>query len=224
MLSKTQEEKISIYCDKILELNKHINLTAITDKNMFHVKHVVDSLKCMDIQEYEESVEIVDVGTGAGFPAIPLAIASPEKNFLLVDSVAKKLRIIDKLCSDLNITNVKTKHGRVEDIGHDEKYREKYDLCVSRAVARLNILAEWCLPLLKTGGTMIAYKGSKAREELEEANVAIEILGGSNIRIVDYNENKDGITEHAPIIIEKVKNTPLTYPRKPGKAKQEPIK
>lgn len=223
MLSNIQEEKINKYCERILELNREINLTAITDRNMFHVKHVVDSLACIDLREYINASKIVDVGTGAGFPGIPLAISSPEKEFVLIDSVVKKLRIIDMLCDELNITNVKILHGRVEDIGHDKAFREKFDLCISRAVARLNILVEWSLPLLKKGGTMIAYKGSKAEEELKEAKKAIDLIGGSQSRIEKFTQTSNEIIEHSLVIIKKEKETPGIYPRKPGKAKREPI-
>ena len=223
MLSNIQEEKINKYCERILELNREINLTAITDRNMFHVKHVVDSLACIDLREYINASKIVDVGTGAGFPGIPLAISSPEKEFVLIDSVVKKLRIIDMLCDELNITNVKILHGRVEDIGHDKAFREKFDLCISRAVARLNILVEWSLPLLKKGGTMIAYKGLKAEEELKEAKKAIDLIGGFESRIEKFTQNSNEIIEHSLVIIKKERETPDIYPRKPGKAKQEPI-
>lgn len=223
MLSNIQEEKINKYCERILELNREINLTAITDRNMFHVKHVVDSLACIDLREYINASKIVDVGTGAGFPGIPLAISSPEKEFILIDSVVKKLRIIDMLCDELNITNVKILHGRVEDIGHDKAFREKFDLCISRAVARLNILVEWSLPLLKKGGTMIAYKGLKAEEELKEAKKAIDLIGGSESRIEKFTQNSNEIIEHSLVIIKKERETPDIYPRKPGKAKREPI-
>lgn len=223
MLSNIQEEKINKYCERILELNREINLTAITDRNMFHVKHVVDSLACIDLREYINASKIVDVGTGAGFPGIPLAISSPEKEFILIDSVVKKLRIIDMLCDELNITNVKILHGRVEDIGHDKAFREKFDLCISRAVARLNILVEWSLPLLKKGGTMIAYKGLKAEEELKEAKKAIDLIGGSQSRIEKFTQTSNEIIEHSLVIIKKERETPGIYPRKPGKAKREPI-
>lgn len=223
MLTNLQAETINKYCDRILELNRSINLTAITDKEMFHVKHVVDSLECLDLCEYKKAETIVDVGTGAGFPGIPLAVASPEKEFLLIDSMAKRLRIIDELCYELNINNVKTLHVRAEDIGQDKKYRESFDLCVSRAVARLDILTEWCLPLVRVGGTMIAYKGLKAEDELIEAGKAIEILGGRTDRVEKYSGEESEITAHALVIINKIGKTPNKYPRKPGKAKQDPI-
>lgn len=223
MLTNIQEEKINQYCDRILELNQSINLTAITDKEMFHVKHIVDSLECLDLDEYKKADSVVDVGTGAGFPGIPLAVASPEKEFLLIDSMAKRLKIIDELCYELNVNNVKTLHGRAEDIGRGMKYREKFDLCVSRAVARLDILTEWCLPLVRVGGTMIAYKGLKAEDEVVEADTAIKILGGKTDRIEKYSGEESEITSHALVIINKIRETPNKYPRKPGKAKQDPI-
>lgn len=223
-LSALQIKKIDRYCASILEFNKQINLTAITDMEMFHVKHVVDSLACLNEPEYVKAKIIADMGTGAGFPGIPLAIASPDKEFVLIDSLAKRLKIIDELCKELDIKNVKTLHGRAEDIGQNTAYREKFDLSVSRAVARLDILSEWCLPLLKVGGSLIAFKGMKAELEVEEAKRAIEILGGRIERIEEYKGDELEINKHALVIINKIKHTPSKYPRKPGKAKEQPIK
>lgn len=223
-LNDLQMNKINKYCDAILQRNKHINLTAITDREMFHVKHVVDSLSCFDESEYVKANMIVDLGTGAGFPGIPLAIASPEKKFILVDSLAKRLKIIDELCDELEIDNVTTLHGRAEDIGRNPKYREKIDLCISRAVARLDILSEWCLPLVKIGGALIAFKGMQAEEEANEAKKAIKVLGGKIERITEYKDGELEIDKHALVVISKVKSTPNKYPRRPGKAKEQPIR
>lgn len=222
-LNKEQQEKISIYCDKILEWNEKINLTAIKDREMFRVKHIEDSLSCMQLPEYDNAKKVADLGTGGGFPGIPLAIASPEKKFVLIDSLRKRLKIIDELCEELDIKNVMTVHARAEELGNDKEHREKYDVCVSRAVARLNVLVEWGLPLVKLNGAMIAFKGLKAEEEVEEAKKAIKILGGRLDRIYKYSLESEEAQSHSLVIIKKENNTPKKYPRKPGKAKEAPI-
>ena len=222
-LNKEQQEKISIYCEKILEWNEKINLTAIKDREMFRVKHIEDSLSCIQLPEYANAKRVADLGTGAGFPGIPLAIASPEKNFVLIDSLRKRLKIIDELCEELDIKNVMTVHERAEELGNDKDHREKYDVCVSRAVARLNILVEWGLPLVKPNGAMIAFKGLKAEEEAEEAKKAIKILGGRLDRIYEYSLENEEAQSRSLLIIKKENNTPKKYPRKPGKAKEAPI-
>lgn len=222
-LNKEQQEKISIYCDKILEWNEKINLTAIKDREMFRVKHIEDSLSCIELSEYTKAKSVADLGTGGGFPGIPLAIASPEKDFVLIDSLRKRLKIIDELCRELDIKNVVTVHARAEELGNDNEHREKYDACVSRAVARLNILVEWGLPLVKLNGAMIAFKGLKAEQEADEAKKAIKILGGRLDRIYKYSLKSEETQSRSLIIIKKEKNTPKKYPRKPGKAKEAPI-
>lgn len=222
-LNEEQQEKISIYCDKILEWNEKINLTAIKDREMFRVKHIEDSLSCIQLPEYDNAKKVADLGTGGGFPGIPLAIASPEKKFVLIDSLRKRLKIIDDLCEELDIKNVMTVHARAEELGNDKEHREKYDVCVSRAVARLNVLVEWGLPLVKPNGAMIAFKGLKAEEEVEEAKKAIKILGGRLDRIYKYSLESEEAQSHSLVIIKKENNTPKKYPRKPGKAKEAPI-
>lgn len=222
-LNEEQQEKISIYCDKILEWNEKINLTAIKDREMFRVKHIEDSLSCIQLPEYDNAKRVADLGTGGGFPGIPLAIASPEKKFVLIDSLRKRLKIIDELCEELDIKNVMTVHARAEELGNDKEHREKYDVCVSRAVARLNVLVEWGLPLVKLNGAMIAFKGLKAEEEVEEAKKAIKILGGRLGRIYKYSLESEEAQSHSLVIIKKENNTPKKYPRKPGKAKEAPI-
>lgn len=222
-LNEEQQEKISIYCDKILEWNEKINLTAIKDREMFRVKHIEDSLSCIQLPEYDNAKKVADLGTGGGFPGIPLAIASPEKKFVLIDSLRKRLKIIDELCEELDIKNVMTVHARAEELGNDKEHREKYDVCVSRAVARLNVLVEWGLTLVKPNGAMIAFKGLKAEEEVEEAKKAIKILGGRLDRIYKYSLESEEAQSHSLVIIKKENNTPKKYPRKSGKAKEAPI-
>lgn len=207
---------------KILQANEHINLTAIRSEEEFVEKHIMDSLTCMELSEYTDAERIADVGTGAGFPGIPLAIQSPEKNFVLIDSTAKKLRVISDIDEQLHIENVDLLHARAEEAGRNPEYRETFDLVVSRAVAELNVLVEWCLPLVKVGGHFVAYKGSKADLEVSGAEAAIKKLGGrvSEIRKVSV----EGAEDHNLIVIEKVRATPDLYPRPTGQAKNKPIK
>lgn len=212
--------RMCAYMNAVLMMNEHINLTAVTDKCEFIEKHIVDSLTCFDIPEFAAAQSIVDLGTGAGFPGIPLAIAAPEKQFVLVDSLAKRLAVIDEIASELGIYNVKTLHIRAEDMGQMKEYREKFDLCVSRAVASLDILSEWTLPLVIKGGSFIAYKGQKAEGEADGARAAIGLLGGRIDRIENVRLPGSGIAGHSMVIITKKSNTPKKYPRKPGAAKK----
>ena len=183
---KYGEERTSMlveYMDMILEKNRYINLTAVRDRDEDLQKHIADSLSCDFMEEYEAAENVIDIGTGAGFPGVPLAIVSPDKKFTLVDSLNKRLRIIDELTGELGIKNVTTVHGRAEDVGKSKEHREQYDICVSRAVASLDVLCEWCLPLVKNGGYFVAYKGENVSRETENAASAIKLLGGKIVEI-----------------------------------------
>lgn len=215
--------RMCAYMNAVLMANEHINLTAITDKCEFIEKHILDSLMCFDMAEFQKADKIVDLGTGAGFPGIPLAIAAPEKQFVLVDSLAKKLNVIKELTDEMGIHNIKTLHIRAEDMGQSREYREKFDLCLSRAVANLQVLAEWSLPLVRVGGNVICYKGQKAKAEAKEAGKAIKVLGGKLNRIDETSPNEENMSEHALVVIRKSAHTPAKYPRKPGLAKKTPI-
>lgn len=149
-------ELFAKYMDGVLEWNEKVNLTNITDKNDFIVKHYIDSILCVDSDEFKEADTIIDLGTGGGFPGVPLAILFPNKKFTLVDSLNKRLKIIKELCDNLGIKNVDVVHGRAEELGHQKIMREKFDLCVSRAVANLSTLAELCLPFVAVGGSFVA--------------------------------------------------------------------
>lgn len=215
--------KFEKYMDGILLKNRHINLTAITDRDEFIVKHFIDSLLSAGQPEAEKAEKVIDVGTGAGFPGIPLAIVYPEKEFLLMDSLNKRLKIIDELCMELEIKNVITIHSRAEDLAGKKEYRENYDLCVSRAVANMATLSEYCLPFIKKGGYFLAYKGPECESELREGEKAIKILGG---KIADIREAElpDFNLAHKIIYIEKIKETAAKYPRKAGIPSKEPLK
>lgn len=215
--------KFEEYMNGILEKNKYVNLTAITDRDEFIRKHYIDSLLCADSDEFINSQSVIDVGTGGGFPGIPLAIAFPEKDFILIDSLNKRIKIINELCEYIGITNVKAIHGRAEELARKKEYREHFDVCVSRAVANMSTLAEYCIPFVKLGGTFIAYKGPDCFEELECASNAVRLLGGSIMRI-DSPQIEGLPFDHTLIYIKKNVSTVSKYPRKSGTPSKEPIK
>lgn len=220
--SPDKEDKLTGYMDEILELNQHINLTAITDRDEFIRKHYIDSLLCVNYDEFKNAKNIIDVGTGGGFPGVPLAIAFPEKNFVLIDSLNKRIKIINELCEKLGITNVRAVHGRAEELARKKEMRDSFDLCVSRAVANMSTLTEYCLPFVKKGGSFIAYKGPECGPEIAAASRAIKVLGGR----LTHEESpvfEGSDFEHKLIFIKKEKNTESKYPRKAGTPSKEPI-
>ena len=215
--------KYQQYMDGVLDWNEKVNLTNITDPEEFIIKHFIDSIICVDYPEFEEARKVIDVGTGGGFPGVPLAIAAPDKEFVLMDSLNKRLKIIDELCGQIGIGNVTTVHARAEELAKNKAHREQYDLCVSRAVANMAVLAEYCLPFIKVGGCLMAYKGPDADREVEEARKALFLLGGQVEEIREGNLKEFGI-DHKVVIIKKVKNTPSKFPRKAGTPAKEPLK
>lgn len=206
----------------ILEWNEKVNLTSILEPDDFIKKHYIDSLLCINYKEFQQADLVIDVGTGGGFPGIPLALAAPDKEFVLIDSLNKRIKIINELCRDTGIQNVTAVHGRAEELARKKEYREKYDLCVSRAVANIATLSEYCLPFLRRGGCFLAYKGSDTQKELQSGKKAIRILGGKIVR-----EEKACLNEfelnHKIIFISKVRNTPEKFPRKAGTPSKEPL-
>lgn len=217
-------EKLLAYLDAVLEKNQHINLTAVRDRDEAVQKHLADSLSCTELDEYKNANTVLDMGTGGGFPGVPLAAVSPEKEFTLVDSLQKRLKVIDELTAKVGIGNVRTVHARAEDIGRDKGSRENYDLVVSRAVASLDVLAEWCLPLVKLGGYMIAYKGENVSRETEEGSKAVGLLGGKIVKTIELEQTAEEISGHVLLVIKKVKHTPGKYPRAAGQAKKNPLR
>lgn len=215
-----QAEKLLAYKDLVLKYNELINLTRITEDREFIQKHLADSLSVSPLEEYQSAEKICDMGTGAGFPGVPLAILNPEKKFYLVDSLAKRLRAVGEMTDVIGLENIYLVHSRAEDAGQGKAMRETFDLCLSRAVADLRVLTEYCLPMVKIGGNMIAYKGTDPEEELNRAHAAIRILGGKTKRIVPVNTEE---FSHTLLIINKVKRTPKTYPRKAGTPSKSPI-
>lgn len=200
----------------ILDWNQKINVTAIKEPEDFYQKNILDSIEITKLSEYQAAKQIMDMGTGGGFPGLPLAIESPDKDFLLVDCIGKKLKVVEDVANKLGLKNVKTLHARAEDLSK----KTKFDLVVSRAVANLSTLSEYCLPFVKMGGCFIAYKTADAMEEIENAKKAIEVLGGQIQRIEKYDEIDNG---HIFVVIKKIKVTPALYPRKAGEPGKKPI-
>ena len=218
-LTKEQIEKYYNYMDLLLEWNGKINLTAIIDPKEIILKHFVDSLT---IAKYiKDDEKLIDVGTGAGFPGIPLSIVKENTDIVLLDSLNKRINFLEEIKQNLKLKNITTIHGRAEEFGKNKNEREKYDIATSRAVASLNILLEYLLPLVKVGGRAICMKGSNI-EEVENAKNALEILGGKIEKIEEITLPNSDIKRNI-IIVEKVKSTPLKYPRKPGTPSKEPI-
>lgn len=220
--SDKQVDQLTVYMQGILKFNENINLTSITEPDEFIDKHYIDSLLGTDCNEFASAREIVDVGTGAGFPGVPMAVMYPEKNFVLLDSLKKRLNIIDQLCDECGITNVTTLHMRSEDAGRNPIYREHFDICVSRAVASLNVLTELCIPLVKNGGYFFAYKGPGVDDEIETARNAINVTGGTLIEVRNFR-HVDLISNHNIVVIRKDRNVPSMYPRKAGTPNKKPI-
>ncbi len=208
--------------DVLLEWNEKINLTTITDEREFYIKHLLDSSTCMLTNKIVDNANIIDVGTGAGFPGIPIKIINKGVKLTLLDSLNKRISYLNDVIERLKMENVKTVHARAEEAGVNKLYREKYDVVLSRAVAALNILSEYCIPFVKKGGFFICQKGPSYAEEVKEADNAIKMLGGSVINVEEYSLPFSDI-KHYIIIIEKVRETPTKYPRKPGKPAANPI-
>lgn len=218
-INDNQAEKLIGYMDRLLEKNKHINLTRITDEDEFIKLHILDSLTLLKTIKNPQA-NILDVGTGGGFPGIPLAILLEEAQITLMDSTRKKLSVVESIAQELEINNVKILHGRAEELGQDFNYRERYDVVTSRAVANLTLLSEYCLPLVKVGGQFLSMKGRDYQEELEAARRPIAVLGG---KIVEIEKGLLLQSDYVHVIInvEKVKLTPDQFPRINGKIKKE---
>ena len=216
------------YAEMLKEKNKVMNLTSITDDEGIALKHFIDSLTIASYVDEEQSkvkgrkVSLIDVGTGAGFPGIPLKINKPDLDLTLLDSLAKRLTFLKEVCGELGLENVKFVHSRAEDAGKDKKYREKFDIAAARAVANLPVLCEYCLPFVRKGGCFIAMKG-KLEEELKDAEKAISILGGK-IETVKEFQLPGTDADRTIVVIRKIKETPARFPRQAGKPSKEPIK
>ena len=214
--------KFENYMQLVLDWNEKINLTSITDEKDFVTKHFIDSLQCAEHPAVAKAKKIIDIGTGAGFPGIPLALIYPDIEFVLMDSINKKLIVLKEIKTKLGLPNVTLVHARAEDLGHQKQHRGNYDICVSRAVAKLQVLSEYCLPFVKREGYFIAYKGSDINQEVADGQRAIEVLGGRIERISPFAMN-DMEMGHQLIYIKKERDTPERYPRKAGIPQKEPL-
>jgi 16S rRNA (guanine527-N7)-methyltransferase len=215
-------EQFQTYRELVLSWNEKLNLTAIKDPEDFEIKHFVDSLLCCGYPAFNQAKKMIDVGTGAGFPGMPLAICFPQKEFVLVDSTNKKIKILNEIIETLNLSNVSTIHARAEDLAREKLHRERYDLCLSRAVANLALLSEYCLPFVKVNGHFAAYKALNSEEEIEASHKALQVLGGK--LEARTTVAVDGVElNHQILWIKKSKATPANYPRKAGIPVKSPI-
>lgn len=221
-LSKNQEEQFYHYYELLIEWNKVMNLTAITDYNEVNEKHFIDSLSIVKILDFLNIRTMIDVGTGAGFPGIPLKIVFPHLKIVLLDSLQKRVHFLDTVINGIELHDIITLHGRAEDYARKIEYREQYDLCVSRAVANLSVLSEYCIPYVKVGGTFIAYKSGNVQEELKQSEIAVKVLGGTIENVEKFNLPQSEI-ERTLITVRKKKNTEKKYPRKAGMPGKNPL-
>lgn len=221
-LNDKQIDQFLKYKDLLINWNQKINLTAITEDQEIMIKHFLDSISCIILPYIKDNHKVIDVGTGAGFPGIPINIYYPNVSLTLLDSLNKRISFLQEVCTNIELENVTFEHGRAEDFGQDKEFREKYDIAVARAVAPLNTLCEYCLPFVKVGGYFICQKGPNIDEEMNDAKKAIEILGGKFIEKKDVKLPFCDIT-HNIVVIEKIENTLTKYPRKAGKPNKKPL-
>ncbi|GEO78852.1 16S rRNA methyltransferase GidB [Companilactobacillus mindensis DSM 14500] len=223
-LNETQKEQFATYFHELVETNKVMNLTSITEEDQVYLKHFYDSivLGFVDDKLLHEELTLCDVGSGAGFPSLPLKIINPKLHVTIVDSLNKRIKFLDSLVEKLGLDSVSLVHGRAEEVGKNPQFRESFDVVTARAVAAMNVLTEFCLPLVKVDGQFVAMKSEKAPEELKTAQYAIETLGGE-IKHQESVElpNDAGIRNF--IFVKKIAKTPKKYPRKPGTPAKKPL-
>ena len=222
-VTERQTEQFLAYYDLLIEWNKVMNLTAITEFEEVMSKHFVDSCALGKAVELDGKKRLLDVGTGAGFPGIPLKIICPELEVVLLDSLNKRVKFLNEVIERLGLTGITAIHGRAEDIAKQKEYRGSFDLVVSRAVANLSSLSEYCIPFVKTGGLFVPYKSGSVDLELSEAEKAIKVLGGEYRDTVRFTLPDTDI-DRTLVVIGKVKETPKKYPRKAGTPSKEPIR
>ncbi|MCG3399570.1 16S rRNA (guanine(527)-N(7))-methyltransferase RsmG [Staphylococcus massiliensis] len=220
-LNETQKSQFEMYFKMLVEWNEKVNLTSITEEHDVYLKHFYDSITAGFYMDLKEPVHLCDVGAGAGFPSIPLKIVFPEIHVTIVDSLNKRIQFLNQLANALELEGVNFVHDRAESFGKGD-YRESFDIVTARAVARLSVLSELCLPLVKKGGQFVSLKSSKGLEELEDARFAIGILGGK-VNQIHHFELPEDAGERQMIMIDKRSKTPKKYPRKPGTPNKSPL-
>ena len=223
-LSAKQEQQFKTYFKELITVNEHVNLTRITEEDEVYLKHFYDSLTPLLLvpEVFTEGAKVCDVGAGAGFPSLPIKILRPDLRLTIVDSRGKRLKFLQELLDKLEISGVELVHGRAEDVGQNPAYREQFDLVTARAVARMSVLSEYCLPLAKTGGKFVALKGPKAASELADAKKALDTLGGK----VSFSQEftlAGTEEERTIVVVDKVKKTPAKYPRQAGTPNRKPL-
>jgi len=221
-LTGDQLLKIEKYYSLLIEANKNINLTAITEEREAAIKHFLDSLTCLCGVMVEDWFKVIDIGTGAGFPGLPIKICQPGIHLTLVEAVEKKVKFLREVVAALELPGTVVIHARAEDIGRDKAHREQYDLALSRAVASLPVLAEYCLPVVKHGGLFVAMKGPNVDQEIKAAAQALTILGGSMEKVINFKLPLLG-DERNLLLIRKVAPTPAKYPRRAGTPQKKPL-
>ncbi len=213
----------AIYKDLLVDWNQRMNLTGITETKDVYIKHFLDSLSAFTVDVFSEGCKVIDVGTGAGFPGLPMAILNRSIQMTLLDSLNKRVHFLEAVAQSIGLNNVECIHGRAEDFGQNEQFRELYDVAVSRAVAHLSVLSEYVLPFVKVGGVFLALKGPNVTTELEEAGKALALLGGV-VKEVKMVQLPFTDIQHSIVVIQKVEATPGKYPRKAGKPTKTPLK
>lgn len=221
-LNDVQKRKFTDFYEFLIEKNKVMNLTGITEFQEVLVKHFLDSLACVKALDLSKVKRVMDVGTGAGFPGIPLKIAFPHLEICLLDSLKKRVNFLEEAFRLLGFTDITAVHGRAEEYARKKEYRETFDLCVSRAVSNLSTLSEYCLPYVKKGGYFVSYKSGAVKEEAEQAGKAVKILGGKVSDILYFNL-PDTEIQRSLVVIEKMAPSPSRYPRKAGTPLKEPL-
>lgn len=222
VLTEQQCQQFQTYYEMLIEKNKVMNLTAITEYQEVIDKHFLDSILLGTVRDLSGDLSVIDVGTGAGFPGIPLKIAYPNLKVTLLDSLNKRVKFLNEVIAELGLTDIEAIHARAEEGARKPEYREAFDLCVSRAVANLSTLSEYCLPFVKKGGCFVSYKSSQIEEELQQAKKAVKILGG-RIQKVEEQQLPDTDIMRQFVMIQKVASTPKAYPRKAGTASKTPL-
>ena len=221
-LSDDQVKQFFLYYKMMIEWNQFMNLTAITDMKEAVFKHFVDSVSLVKAMDVSRETSLIDVGTGAGFPGIPLKIVFPALKVTLLDSLNKRVRFLNEVIDKIGLKEISAIHGRAEDVGRNPEYRERYDMCVSRAVANLATLSEYCLPFVKIGGSFVSYKAGAIEDELSQAKNAVKILGGKVEKVVNFRIEEIG-AERSLVQIVKKDRTGMKYPRKAGVPGKEPL-